>query len=334
MSTTCKSPRKVLRVAYATAKDALAEYAHRFSPKKFTQHQLFACLVLKEFLKTDYRGITAYLQDCPSLRNVIQLDVVPHFSTLHKAADRLLLKRPANKLLDATLLEARRAKLPRRKRCLAAIDSSGFEAHHTSHYFVRRRAQGLKQRKRMTYRRFPKMGIVVDCHTHLILAAVTQRGPSPDTPHLVQAVEEACGRRRLAILLADAGYDAEWVHEFLREWLAIRSVIPPKAGRPTTKLPTGPWRRLMATRFDKPTYGQRWQVETVFSMIKRRLGATVGARSHHRQMRALMLKAIAHNVLIIKRTIKLFYRASTILIFLLGSTVIAFQKPRTKTVQE
>ena len=55
MSTTCKSPRKVLQMAYRVARDALPVHAHCYSPKKFTQHQLFACLVLKEFLKTDYR---------------------------------------------------------------------------------------------------------------------------------------------------------------------------------------------------------------------------------------------------------------------------------------
>jgi transposase len=234
---------------------------------------------------------------------------VPHFTTLHKAADRLLRKRSANQLLDATLRQARRANLPRRKRCLAAIDSSGFEAHHTSHYIVRRRSAGQKHWKKMTYRRYPKMAVVADCHTYLILAVVPERGPSPDTPHLIRAVEEARDRRRLATLLGDAGYDGEWVHEFLREFLCIRSSIPPNAGRPTNKLPTKPWRRLMATRFDKATYGQRWQVETVFSMIKRRVGSVVGARSHHRQMRALMLKAIAHNVLILKRAIEIFYRA-------------------------
>jgi transposase len=153
------------------------------------------------------------------------------------------------------------------------------------------------------------MGIVVDCSSHLILSAVPGLGPGPDCHHLVQAVEEAHDRRHLATLLADAGYDAEWVHEFLREWLSIRSVIPPGAGRPTKKLPSGYWRRLMAKQFDKPTYGQRWQVETVFSMIKRRLGAVLGARSHRRQMRALMLKAITHNILILLPAMELFYRA-------------------------
>lgn len=299
MSTTCKSPKKVLQVAYATAREALPAFAHRFSPKKFTQHQLFACLALKEFLKTDYRGVVGLLADCAELCTVIELKDVPHYTTLHKAADRLMRKAHANRLLGATLTVARRRRLPRRKCLLAAIDGSGFEAHHTSHYFVRRRAAGGKNWQMTTYRRFPKLGIVADCANHLILSAVASRGPGPDLKHLVPAVEQAHDRRRIHTLLADAGYDAEWVHEFLREWLSIRSVIPPGSGRPTTKSPSGYWRRLMHRQFPKPLYGQRWQCETVFSMIKRRLGSALGVRNYWRQIRALMLKVITHNILII-----------------------------------
>ncbi len=80
--------------AYATAQRALPAYAHRYSPKKFTQHQLFACLVLKEFLKADYRGIVNILADCPNLCAAIELEHVPHYTTLQKAADRLLKKKP------------------------------------------------------------------------------------------------------------------------------------------------------------------------------------------------------------------------------------------------
>ena len=94
MSTTSKSPRKVMAVAYATAQRALLAYSHRFSPKKFTQHQLFACLVLREFLKTDYRGVCQTLADRADLRAAIELTRVPHWTTLQKAADRLLKKTP------------------------------------------------------------------------------------------------------------------------------------------------------------------------------------------------------------------------------------------------
>lgn len=197
---------------------------------------------------------------------------------------------------------------------MSALDSSGFEAHHVSHYFVRRRARGPdKTPQNMTYRRFPKLGLVVDCRAHFILAAVPGRGPSPDHPHLIEAVLSARTRRAIQTLLADAGYDAEWVHQFVRDELDMRSIIPPAAGRPTAKPPTGRYRRGMRTYFRRPKqlrrYGQRWQIETVFSMIKRRLGATLNARSNRRQRQAMLLKAIVHNILILFDR-RLFYRAT------------------------
>ncbi len=66
MGTTSKSPKRVLLVARGVARRCLPAYSHRCSPKKFTQHQLFACLVLKEFLKLDYRGTESLLSDSPA----------------------------------------------------------------------------------------------------------------------------------------------------------------------------------------------------------------------------------------------------------------------------
>jgi len=102
VSLTSKSPVAVLRSALEVAEQALTAYSHRCSPKKFTQHQLFACLVLKNFLKTDYRGVTAHLQDCLSLQEVLGLKQVPHYITLQKAAQRLLLSARAKQFLESS----------------------------------------------------------------------------------------------------------------------------------------------------------------------------------------------------------------------------------------
>ncbi|MFO0261685.1 MAG: hypothetical protein ACK53V_08670 [Planctomycetota bacterium] len=50
MSTTSKSPKDILLTALSVGQAKLADYSHRNSPKKFTQPQLFACLVLKTSL--------------------------------------------------------------------------------------------------------------------------------------------------------------------------------------------------------------------------------------------------------------------------------------------
>src|SRR3954468_10085268 len=103
MSTTTKSPGQVLTEAYKVGQQTLRTYAHRFSPKTFTQPQLFACLVLKEFLRLDYRKLEALLIDMPELCEMIELTKVPHFTTFQKAAQRFLLAAPARRLLDDTV---------------------------------------------------------------------------------------------------------------------------------------------------------------------------------------------------------------------------------------
>jgi hypothetical protein len=57
MSTLSESPVAILRTALDVARSSLPAYSHVNSPKKFTQHQLFACLALKAAMKLDYRGL-------------------------------------------------------------------------------------------------------------------------------------------------------------------------------------------------------------------------------------------------------------------------------------
>ena len=303
MSRTSKSPLRVLRAAYRIAQRSLPAYSHRCSPKKFTQPQLFACLVLKEFYRLDYRGVEALLTESDSLREALELRSTPDYTTLHKASVRLLRLSVSNRLLNEIIRLAKRTPMVRGPIELAAIDSSGFEAHRVSNYFVRRRAPYGKQTgiwQVTTYRRFPKLGLVCDCTSHLILAAVPHRGPRPDFDHWSQAMAEARQRTRIRLLVADAGYDAEWIHLAARIVFHTQTLIPPKHGRPTHQLPRQYYRRRMARRFDHDRYAQRAQVETVFSMVKRRLDSAVNACHYWSQCRALMLKVLTHNIMILR----------------------------------
>ena len=85
-----KSPRAVAREALALARGSLPAYSSKYSRKDFTQHQLFAVLALKTFLKTDYRGVVAALADFAELRDDLGLNKVPDHSTLCYAEQRLL----------------------------------------------------------------------------------------------------------------------------------------------------------------------------------------------------------------------------------------------------
>ena len=239
---------------------------------------------------------------------MIELKKVPHFTTLQKAADRLLAFRPARRLLDKTIQLAKwQGNLPRSVP-MAALDGTGLESRHASSYYVKRRANTGKYWQRTTYQRFPKAGIVCDCSSHLILAVVPGRGPGPDITHFRAALDQALSRVRIGAMAADAGYDAEHTHRFAREQRGVRSLIPATIGRQTTKPASGYWRRQMQRRLHLTRYTQRWQIETVNSMLKRLLGSALRARSYWSQCREILLRTITLNVMILRRA-KGFYRA-------------------------
>src|SRR3981081_2187002 len=308
---TTKSPVRVLVFAYVAGKFALPVYSHRCSPKTFTQPQLFACLVLKEFLRLDYRKLAALLTDTPDLCKTIELSKVPHFTTFQKAAQRLLVATPARRLLDWTIHIGVALRRIKRRVVMAALDGTGFESHHASSYYVRRRETGGKHRGKyhsLTYRRFPKAGILCDCASHIILAVVPGHGPKPDILHYREALDEARRRVRLVTLAVDAGYDSEGSHEYARHECGIRSLIPALIGRRTNKPPSGYWRRQMKARLHTTRYSQRWQVETVNSMLKRLLDSALRARKRWNQYREIVLRSLTLNLMILRQR-RVFYRA-------------------------
>jgi hypothetical protein len=298
MSKLTKSPLRVAREALAVAKSRLRAYAHKFSPKKFTQPQLFACLVLKTFLKTDYRGLVAHLADHSDIRTALGLETVPHFTTPQKASRRLLRQRGARRLFRTTV---RRFLRRRRRLKRAALDSTGLDCGPASRHYVRRRNGNAKQWQTVSYSRYAKLEAAFDCASHLMIGVLASRGPRPDTNRFVPLLDATLANVRVDAALADAGYDSEPNHRHARERRGVRSFMPATHGRPTAKLPSGRYRRRMKQRLNKDygSYGQRSQAESGFSMFKRRLGSTVNGRSYWSQCRDLFLMAITYNIMLL-----------------------------------
>ncbi len=154
----------------------------------------------------------------------------------------------------------------------------------------------------ITYAKYPKVVFVVDCRSHMIWLRYLGAGRARTWCSSVRALGQAVRRARIGTLLADADFDAEWVHAAVRSHRHSGRSSRHQRGRPTDKLPSGRWRRQMKQRFGryKPKYGQRWQVETVNSMLKRRLGSALRARHYKSQCRETILRAITHNVMIVR----------------------------------
>jgi hypothetical protein len=323
-----------MRAAYLLAERALPTYSSKFSRHDFTLPQLFACLVVREHQKKTYRGAEALLRDSPQWLADIGLSKVPDHNTLCRAFGVIVKLRRINKMLDVTAEWFTDAKLLDLTAKPLAADSTHFESHHVSRHYEKRRRQtaekGASQdldsatataakktgksaakadqagsfTRSGTSRKLPKATFAVAASCHVVLSVAVSTGAGSDAPSFDRLLYDAWRRARVEVVVADAGFDSEKNHRIARLDLDVRSVIPAQIGRRRKDggPPSGRFRRLMHHRFkrkaDKKVYGQRWQSETVNSMIKRNLGSALRAQTAERREREMLLRTVVHNLMI------------------------------------
>ena len=311
-----------MRVAYHLARRLLPQHSCKFSRHDFTLAQLFACLVLREFYGLSFRAAEAMLADSPAWLSDLDLTKAPDHNTLWRAFDALLARRHCTRMLDllAELFAKSRLLTVRRRRGAGgkplAIDSTCYERRHRSrHYEQRCRhlllehpgkwGKSVNASRARHVRRIPKLAIAVDSGSHVILSARVHSGnrsDAPDFDHLLYHAWRRAGAR-VAVVVADAGYDSEANHRIARHDMGVRSVIACGIGRPSSKPPAGRWRRHMKKRFsrkaDQKLYAQRSQSETAHSMMKRNMGSALRSRTPERQKKEMMLRVLVHNISIL-----------------------------------
>ena len=208
-------PRSALllfaQLAYQVASWHLPPYSSKFAPKKFTEPSLLACLLVKESLRLDYRGLEALLVSASELRAAVGLQAVPDHSMLHwflrHEVTPTLLKR-----VRATTLRLFTRRY-RRGRRIVAVDATGFSIRPTSRYDIQRWARWSP--------RYRLASTVVWTKPQVICAQVDRVGPGSQCRQLRPLVAEARRVLPIAQLLADADYDSEAHHQWLRGELGI-----------------------------------------------------------------------------------------------------------------
>jgi hypothetical protein len=78
---TSQSPRRILQIAYDAARRPVPAHRNKFRLRKPPQPELLACLVVKEFLRLDYRGFATHLIDHPDLASQINMKALTLFIT-------------------------------------------------------------------------------------------------------------------------------------------------------------------------------------------------------------------------------------------------------------
>src|ERR1700729_792321 len=98
----------------------LADYGATTSRHDFTQRQLMACLILRAYLKTTYRGVLELLAASAGVRHELGLqEKLPHYSTLAKFSARSQVLEIAQKMVE----EIGKAAAAQRPQTAAVMDS-------------------------------------------------------------------------------------------------------------------------------------------------------------------------------------------------------------------
>jgi len=64
-------------------------FSSKFSKRTYTHHRLLILLFLKEYLSEDYRDTIELAEIMDTLGEKINLEEVPHFTTIHKFCQRI-----------------------------------------------------------------------------------------------------------------------------------------------------------------------------------------------------------------------------------------------------
>jgi Transposase DDE domain len=284
--TRTKTPEieKVAELAMRLSQRHLADYGAVTSRHDFTQRQLLSCLILRAYLKTTYRGVLEVLAGNGRLRTVLGLEEqLPHYTTLQKFSAR-------SRVLEITQAIIARIGAAALKnggdQQSAAMDSTGLATTGASAYFNSRRGKRCRS--------YIKLSALVLCGSLFPLAIVLDRGPSNDRVQVPQLLQQAQALGQPKQLLADAGYDAEWIHAHCREVWGVESLIVPN-GQRADGTRNGRWRAQMSPEHMKARgYGQRWAVESFFSALKRTVGGALSTRRPDTQLAEAAVRVLTY----------------------------------------
>src|SRR5215207_1038695 len=275
------------RTAMGVLKETLPQFRTKFSKHIFSQPQLLAILCLMRYEDWTFREAEVRLKEHRELCEALELKKVPDHTTLYRfmrRVDETLI----NEVLGATARRVRSGKTG--EKSTVAVDGTGLEATSVSRFFVNRqrdRGQGLE------WKAWCKWVVTVDVDRQVILSQLARPAPVNDCASLPALVSTANTVLPVGTVLADAEFDSERNHRFCREQLGAMSIIPAKRGKKTWNIKG--IRREMRESFPRENYGKRAIVETVFSVVKRKLSAKAPGRTPETQRRQAMILGAAYN---------------------------------------
>ena len=177
----------------------------KFSNHIYNEHIHLTLLVLKAKSNMSYQSFIEWIENFTGLWEYFELDRVPHFTTLHKFANRIP-RRYLDIVIMMSSIEDNSGTL------FTAIDSTGFSLTNASFYYTCVLEQHVKKRKRgrprkRRYRKHLKATFIVDTVNQFIVVVDVRRGPDNDNNIFIPAYTklDRLDGRKLERVVADRG---------------------------------------------------------------------------------------------------------------------------------
>ena len=247
----------------------------KFSNKIYSVYQKLFLLIYKQSRKFTYEELLTDLADNTSLRDYLNLNKLPYYTTLIKFSKRLL-----TKILNKLVL-AFKYWIPKPKK--VAIDATGITLDNASQHYCKR--IGLKSKKRP----FMKTTFVVDIDHYLILLCKMRKKTRHDIIDAKPLLKTLAKWYSPEILYADRGYDDNQIFKISFEILKAYPLILQKNIFTPKHRKTGAYRKLTCDVFDYGEYLQINKIETLNSMFKRRFGSNVKSRKLKYGLESLLI---------------------------------------------
>jgi len=239
-------------------------WLHHFGPKTYEFYEHLSALLIRFFCRLAYRR-TKYFLDLLGIR-------CPSKSSLQRTAKKLSAEF-WQKILKATSGCA----------YLVAIDSTGFARVNPSYHYLRRIDGKIPK--------IPvKLSVAFDTRKKKFCAARVKVLPAHD----IKDVKILLRDTNPKVLVADKAYDARWIHELCKN-LGIKPQIPVRNwGKPRFR--NMGLRMKSIKKFNLRVYHRRELVESGFSALKRKFGASVSSKTARTIRAEVYGRLVCHNL--------------------------------------
>ncbi len=287
------------RITELCKRAGIKKYNSKFSNKIYDNYRHITLLTIKQYEQKGYERFVKDLPDKPYLIEFLKLGTLPHFTALHKFAQKI--KQTALELVLAMALARTGV-----KKIIGGVDGTGNKPNRASFYYVYRleyfarknkKKKRGRPRKKRKVRRFIKTFPFVELRKQIPIAVLFSRRSGNEAPYFKPVAKKAmkCGKPFKEVPL-DMGYDAEYVHEFIREVMSALSIIPARNEKIPIWRTKGRYRKQMKRGYSKKKYHQRSKNETVNYVVKQLMGDTVYALKWRMQNKELLFRYIMYAV--------------------------------------